>query len=352
MTTTRPAPANPRILITGDRGCFTVEYRRPDVLSALGGRHPEQALALVSSLLPVCGNAQAIAAARAVEAALGRQVPEDEAVERERRLLREQALSAGWRLAVDWPDVLGVPRSMDWLKSLRASERPETLAGLLDEALPPQAALGSVAALEAWAMRDAGIAAAMTRRALASPVAGETGAGVANGERLRGEGLVAAARAALATGHSDEPPSADGRGVEVGPMAMARGPLVTELLAARGPTGVTRIMSLLLDMCWIAARLRHDAAVDAVEPLSWPESEYAGTGCAVTARGPVFHRVELAEDGSVARWRALAPTDWHFAPAGPLARRLRPGLSLEDVGLLVAGFDPCAPWDLRVEARG
>ena len=80
--------------------------------------------------------------------------------------------------------------------------------------------------------------------------------------------------------------------------------------------------------------------------------ERAGTGCAVTARGPVFHRVDLAGDGSVARWRALAPTDWHFAPRGPLAALLGPGYSDRDIDLLVAGFDPCVPWELREEARG
>ena len=79
--------------------------------------------------------------------------------------------------------------------------------------------------------------------------------------------------------------------------------------------------------------------------------EGVGLGRAVTDRGPVFHRVALDSEGSVKNWRVLAPTDWHFAPGGPLdieanRRSLRP----EQLKLLVLGFDPCAPWSLREEA--
>lgn len=69
-------------------------------------------------------------------------------------------------------------------------------------------------------------------------------------------------------------------------------------------------------------------------------------GLALTARGPLRHCIEI-EDGRIAAWRADAPTDWNFAPGGPVeahAVRLEPGEDLEvRAQWLLAAFDPCAP---------
>ena len=78
-------------------------------------------------------------------------------------------------------------------------------------------------------------------------------------------------------------------------------------------------------------------------------SEGIGLGRAVTARGPVFHRVALDAEGHVEDWRVLAPTDWHFAPGGALEIEAnRRPLTADQLRLLVLGFDPCAPWSLQL----
>jgi hypothetical protein len=52
---------------------------------------------------------------------------------------------------------------------------------------------------------------------------------------------------------------------------------------------------------------------------------------------------------TVVDWRVLAPTDWHFGRHGPVTRELS---ALEaptrgQVALVVASYDPCAPWTLH-----
>ena len=48
-------------------------------------------------------------------------------------------------------------------------------------------------------------------------------------------------------------------------------------------------------------------------------------------------------------WRALAPTDWHFAPGGPAEGALANSPSEAGARLAVASFDPCAPWTLQMD---
>jgi coenzyme F420-reducing hydrogenase alpha subunit len=74
----------------------------------------------------------------------------------------------------------------------------------------------------------------------------------------------------------------------------------------------------------------------------------AGRGAAAveTARGRLYHHVELDADGRVTGFYCLAPTEWNFHPNGPLARMLR-GATLAGaageaaVERLIAVFDPC-----------
>ena len=153
----------PWIRIIRRGGQVTIEQRRPAVLAHLQGQPAERALAMVPGLLPVCGNAQAIAAGRALEA--GRERPPENEPDRERQLWREQAQSAAWRLAVDWPDLLHTARDLPWLKRLRGAEDGDA-AALLAQALEGLEQVESTADLAAWARRRPGTAAAMVRRVL------------------------------------------------------------------------------------------------------------------------------------------------------------------------------------------
>ncbi len=90
----------------------------------------------------------------------------------------------------------------------------------------------------------------------------------------------------------------------------------------------------------------------AQELLQVRAQPWLGIGSAMTARGPVFHRICLGEADTVVDWRVLAPTDWHFAPGGPAARELGELGTPTAMRLLIASYDPCAPWTLHTDQGG
>jgi coenzyme F420-reducing hydrogenase alpha subunit len=311
------------------------------VLSSLAGLPVDRALSLIPNLLPICGLAQSVAGSRAVEAACG-EAPDD-AVEadREHRLWREQALSAAWRLAVDWPDLLGKPRALVWLKALRHSENNADCADVLESALPGLEAVWSVDDLARWANSEDNHAAGIVLASLehARPVH-------TTGKRLAGDALANTARASLGIDDFDAL-SPGGEAVEVGPLAMERDPLIARHADQLAATTAGRLQALVLDTRQIIRSLRDENNPAVEKNQAWQENAGAGTGRAITARGPVFHRVELDERNRVLQWRAVAPTDWHFAPAGPVARVLGESTADQAARLAIAGFDPCAPWTLE-----
>jgi coenzyme F420-reducing hydrogenase alpha subunit len=77
-----------------------------------------------------------------------------------------------------------------------------------------------------------------------------------------------------------------------------------------------------------------------------------GAAAVETARGRLYHLVELDCDGRVVRFHCLAPTEWNFHPRGPLARMLREARlhagSRRAVEQLIAAFDPCVGHRLTI----
>jgi Nickel-dependent hydrogenase len=79
-----------------------------------------------------------------------------------------------------------------------------------------------------------------------------------------------------------------------------------------------------------------------------------GAAAVETARGRLYHHVELDRDGGVRRFQCLAPTEWNFHPRGPLVRMLRGAAVVLDRGgrtaveQLVAAFDPCVGYRVTV----
>ena len=50
-------------------------------------------------------------------------------------------------------------------------------------------------------------------------------------------------------------------------------------------------------------------------------------------------------------WRSLVPTDWHFAPGGPVSAVLSGCRDRFQGRLLIAGFDPCVPCTLDLQGE-
>jgi len=79
-----------------------------------------------------------------------------------------------------------------------------------------------------------------------------------------------------------------------------------------------------------------------------------GEASVTTARGRLLHRLTL--DGErVADYCIDAPTDLHFSPQGEVARLLKQLCGMtshaaeRQARLLALAFDPCVPWDCRVD---
>jgi len=350
VATRSPEPIGPRIDIHLGLEGVDIRQQRPAIARALVGLPVEAALARIPTLLPICGTAQAVAAARAVEAARGEEESREQFSLRENSLWREQALAAAWRLSVDWPDLLGEARRMELLKRVyRAAGDSECCAALgqMIEGLDP---IDDIDGLQGWVRDSDNLAARVIRLAQGSGP-------IDSAEPIPAPSRDSAALRAIASEalawEPFDPLDPAGSPQEVGPLAMGRDPLARELKTSVGSTVVSRLLGQLLD-----ARVISGAGKSARDPGHTPAGAWTvpaggGVGCAVTARGPVFHRVVLTGD-TVADWRVLAPTDWHFSPRGPVASRLTAmaGQTRERVAILVTSYDPCAPWALHSATGG
>ncbi len=339
----------PEIRIQVDAGAIRIQQHRPSVAKLLRGLEVPHALDRIPKLLSICGHAQSIAAERAVAAATGQEETTEERRDRAARLSQEQARAAVWRLALDWPDLVGEPKDLDWLRAARAGADAEDLLAALRRCMHGLAEHTDVDALIDWISTADCQAARVVRRAQELNQSAPPQANEHRIDPLCGEELRDVATQVLAT-ESFDPLDPGVGAVEVGPVAMMRDPRIASLHGRTevGPLA-RRLLAQLLDVQSIMRALATPRAT-ATEPAQWPLDERLGLGRAMTARGPVFHRVTLDRGGGrVLDWRILAPTDWHFAPGGPLATW---GDASESyLRFLVTAFDPCAPWSLVAEGR-
>ncbi len=346
MNRTQDKVTEPGIDIYVGTGDVAIRQRRPAVAASLVGRDVESALQLVPGLLPVCGQAQSVAAGRAVAAARAQPQSAEQRAADERCLRREQALAAAWRCTVDWPDLLGEPRQLDTLKRVRQASADPELASLLQELAPGLDQVTNVQELLAWIDDGGSVPARVAGLALDAP----PGAGNScTGTDASPEALAQAAEQALAQ-EPFNPLDPAGGPREVGPLAMGRDAMIAQLKESVDNPVLARLLAQVLDLRVIYRALRQPAPAPKEYP-GWAGTDGSGLGCAITARGPVFHRVRLDAD-TVTDWRVLAPTDWHFSPDGPVARELRHLATPAAMRLLIVSFDPCAPWSLHLNGEG
>jgi coenzyme F420-reducing hydrogenase alpha subunit len=381
------SPATPhgfdlRLTVSGDRiAAVTLSSHRPLLLvRRLEGLPVAEALAMAGLLLPLCGQAQTLAATRAVEQALGIPVPAPLQAAREWVIAIEQATSHAWRLALDWPDRVGLPRELAALGRIRQSAQqavaalggarllhpgcpalaPErsVLTELIDQiavdldalALGADALVDDLDALEAWIECSATVPArllAIARKAdathrvrLAHPALGWPDA------RWFGDRLGCEDRFGLY-------PDIDGRPAEAAGALPGDTRLLAAAIARRGQGAATRVLAQ-----WLAARqwrARATALIDDLREIPAATADLygsgTGTGIAATVRGPVAHHIQI-ERGIVTRWRTVAPTEWNCHPEGPLVHALS-GARGDPQPLAqawIAALDPCAPVAVTIES--
>lgn len=364
-------------------GLAEVSARRPRAAAALVGRRAEEAVRLAPLLFSLCGTAQGLAVARACEAALGIDAGAQETA---RRLLSDaEALdSHGWQAVVEWPARLGAPPRPAALRALRQAVsavmpalypgkdglrpgggvlRPDgtALRGALDRmdawlveevfAGPPPRDADDLAR---WAGHGASDAARLAARLLGPGLAG-WGAGDIP---MLGESAPDWFAAALSGDPSFAArPQYRGGPALTGPLErQAAHPLVASVTERFGD-GLARLFAArLADLAELPRRM--EAAIADLRPADPATAAGAipGSGCGVaeTARGRLAHWLRLDEAGRIADARMVAPTDWNFAPDGPLARGLAGAEvrgrddAAERARLLVAMLDPCVACGIEV----
>lgn len=350
-------------------GVSVASSRRTGASRLLEGKTPEQAAQMVPLLFSLCGRAQEAACVLALGAARGH--PPDAAAWkiRERQVLGEAAMESLWRILVDWPPLVGEVPVMESLAGIHArlrqalpkadedgwrdfSRRLESFLEREVLSLAPAEWLG-MERLDEWAASGKTAAARVLRRLL-------------EGEGLFGDGnvlfmpppqaemLVRDIEPAIRE-WADFParPHWAGEIRETGALArMVRAPLVGGLQKRVGNTVALRFAARLVELAGIAGRLRGDDEsptwLGAVSPRpGW------GLAWAECARGLLLHQVQV-EDGRMACYRIVAPTEWNFHPDGPLVRGLRGVDAASEAAVryrataMVQALDPCVAYEIGV----
>jgi coenzyme F420-reducing hydrogenase alpha subunit len=356
-----------------------VNTRPAQVARALAGSALDEVPRLLALLLPVCGQAHAVAGLGAIETALGIAVSPAQAAARRVLVLAEQASALAWRTLVDWAALLDEParpRPLAELRRLRseltaalygherwdriggATLRPDSerarraaqaigaqLRALLPEVPDPTSPLESVyAALRAGRSIPA--------RAFAQ----------ASDPRLARYGehslpFLAARDAAwfdarlAARPDFGDAPTVEGTPAEVGALAEPRHASVAQACAQWGAGLAARVLAQALELATLPAKLEAAAAAVAADlpaACDW-RGRGAGTGIAATTRGVLAHHI-ACKNGRVLRARSVAPTEWNFHPAGPFVAALAAapavGEPLQAARLLAASLDPCVPFEI------
>ena len=332
--------------------------RRARAASALAGRTPSEVLRIVPLLFPVCGMAQTIACARAIEAALGRVASPELHAARERLCLAEAVASHVWQLAIAWREAAGVASDPGAVRAARraldAISRGLFAPAALGRALREEDATHEVRA----ATRD--LAALVHQLTASEPplvravrAAGRSSFG-ASGVKVRAAAELDAdaigARLAADRAFAERP-ELDGAPIDPSAYARARADAEVQRVEAEHGRGLLARLVAANAAAVADAHALAESAPGHTAPPSPSAARGVGAGMAETARGPLVFWVRTSVD-AVEDVRVVAPTEWRLHPYGVLASSLvgadATSTLARDAGWLVLALDPCVPWTIEV----
>ncbi len=311
------------------------------VMTLLQGRDPAQCLALISQLFSICSHAHGVAGRRALAQARGEAADPDAYRNHEARLALERIRETALRLLTGWGFAEGeeaATRELLVLVSalLAALGRGETVRELQEQ-------VGQLSRLwqslcrqqdspEDWirqrASRWQGICLGLGMPALSPNLSPEIARAL---ERDKGE-------------HFCSAPVLAGGSYMTGPSAV----LSQQQDGAQYIAGV--LSALFAQVNRDMLQLQQGTGTMAAEAFS--DRAGTGYGWALSARGWLLHRVELAGE-KAGRWQILAPTDWNFHGSGVLRQRLQ-GVEVQASRLeslvndLILSVDPCVSFEVSI----
>ncbi|MBK9703369.1 MAG: nickel-dependent hydrogenase large subunit [Betaproteobacteria bacterium] len=357
-----------------------VESTRPLIAGRLvAGKPAAEAALMLPRLYSICGHAQNAAARSALDAAAGLAPAPEALAARATAVVLETIQEYLWRLLIDWPRAMARSPVVAAVAAVRQRIAPALQRGW--PAGADRVAPALVAALEALA--DEHVYGepvdAWLNRADAAAFDGWIAAGTTLPARLQRElmdtapqlgrsatMLMPAATAALlqqavVPSLRGDPsfaraPYWQGMTAETGALARTRSwPLVAALADRDGHTVATRMAARLAELALLLRQARRPFGGDGdprwVEAFALGRDE--GLAAVQTARGLLLHRARL-DDGRVADYQVVAPTEWNFHPAGPLVQGLE-GAEAPDAAVLerharlaVQALDPCVACNIEV----
>jgi len=310
--------------------------RLPALDALLAGRPLAEALVLLPRLFALCSSAHGVAAQTAVDAARGIAVSPAQQRRRHAALLAER-LAEQTRGAVtalrllEQPKVATATRRVIGAAALFSATADCAMADLLPAIDQIESALEQIGVADLQPVESAASFSPSGSLALAATD------DLAVITRL----LEGGARYAAA-------PDLDGAIAETGPWARAH-------RSAARDTAAARLRARLDELTAMPQLLRTLVAGDATvpdAPVGHRLGDNVGAAAVETARGRLYHLVELDGGGRVVRFQSLAPTEWNFHPRGPLARMLHgatlPADGRQAVEQLIAAFDPCVGYELAI----
>ncbi|MEZ5840115.1 MAG: nickel-dependent hydrogenase large subunit [Hyphomicrobiales bacterium] len=356
----------------------------------LENRAPAEALSILPIVFSLCGNAQAVCGLAAVENAIGHAVSPAEQAARRVLVASEAVGQILWRILLDIPTAIDKEPAFDAVRAVRAGlarvprylvpkdawnriggtaltinrkgldalvERIDGLIAREVFALEPGAPypIADIDAFDFWMAEHDSVPSRLLRAVGARRLQA-----FGDAEISLMPDLDPAAIAGRLAADDDRAftarPELDGTVYETGALARHRDhPLIAALAEEYGNGLMTRFAARIVDLAAWQEELRAAVAALADEAVPPAPAIVDGTGVAAveTARGRLYHHVVI-ENGRVARYRILAPTEWNFHPQGPLAAGLRaakvrdPSRLREAAILLVMTIDPCVVFDMSI----
>lgn len=344
----------------------------------LEGKTWEQALDSLPMLFSVCGRAQCVAAATALEAALDRRADVQVCGGRDAAVLLESLEEQLWRVLLDLPTLLGEPppvaafaalrRRLEegmgvagrhrWWNSPRGAGRlggtglREVLHSQVYGQEPEQWLALSLAQLGSWMDKGETLVARALRQVWQSGM-GRSSIGLLPSPKV----ACLLERLEPAMARIDDfasLPQWEGEPAETGALSRRRSqPHVKAVLEQQGNTVAARLVARLVDLAMLAGSLQaHD---DNTRPMAMGVSPAPGVGAShvETARGALLHHVTLRGE-CVERYRIIAPTEWNFHPRGAFVRGLegwpaaKPEEARAAADWLCHALDPCVPHEVAV----
>lgn len=323
----------------------------------------EQALHLVPMLFSLCGQAQSVAAVRAIESAVN--TPASPAVENQRELLiqLESLREHLWRMSIEWPTLLGTPPATSVFapinQKLAQLQQFLNKEGVLHQQVGKQQICIDDSSGQWKTLRDeidaeyfssstnqnsflADLLQQIKKQALSN-----LGSIQLDALPVRDNEVYVDVLRNDAADSFIAQPNWGKRCFETGPFARQQ---TNNTDHQRGNGLYARFIARVIEVEQLMEQLDYGFSGDVKSSFL---SASSGIAQVEAVRGRLVHSVELNGD-IISRYRILAPTEWNFHPRG-IAAQMLSTLSAGSVAalekharLIIHTVDPCVGYELNI----